>query len=523
MKEMAQALKLLICIMIGFTPIYAKNYEKQAQELLEKMTVKEKIGQIFMIGFVGKGILSTHREFLKKYPFSNFILFSYNIENDKQLKTLIDQIREQSSLPTFITTDQEGGDIVRIREEKYRIPSAMAMGVAEKKELVERAAYYLGYHMRSLGFNLNLAPVLDINEKKLDNVMGNRSFGSTAQTVGRLGRSYIKGLQKAGLSAAAKHFPGHGNALGDSHKGISRIPYSFDKVKQFDVIPFQDAIKQEVDVIMTAHITLKDDTLPVSLSEKYLNQYLRTELGFEGIILSDDMEMNAVLKEFGLQNAIIQSFLAGTDMMMVAGKKKNQKAAFNAIVHALNKGVISEERLNQSVRRILQIKLQRAAQSDSERAPSSDFRQSIAQKAVTVLQTSQTFADFSKNQQKRLLVITPYYSVYKTIAKKYPSAQFLYLKDVVNQKTRPLIIQKIIDMKNQFDYALVAFKDSAHVQLINDLAQKKIKPVFALSLSTPFFKVPLKEVASYVCIYDYHVEAVEAYLSYLSAEKFYVP
>ena len=289
-------------------------------------------------------------------------------------------------------------------------------------------------------------------------------------------------------------------------------------LKESDVLPFQDAIKQEVDVIMTAHVTLKDESLPVSLSEKHLNQYLRSELNFKGIILSDDMEMNAVLKEFGLKKAILQTFNAGTDIMMVAGQKKNQKAAFNALLTSIQEGKISEERLNQSVKRILRIKLMRAQSQVPDRIPSSDFKKNIALKALTPLQTSITFEDFSKKIDPKLLVITPYYSVYKEVAHKYSKSQFLYLKDSLNQSSRNTMVHKVMSMKNRFDVALIAFRDSSHVSFINDLVQKNVAPIFALSLSTPYFKVSLGKVDSYVCIYDHHEEAIESYLSYLSGE-----
>ncbi|MBI2609256.1 MAG: beta-N-acetylhexosaminidase [Deltaproteobacteria bacterium] len=512
---MVKAISIFVfSLFLNFSFLFAS--QSQVENIINQMTLKEKIGHIMMVGVRGKKLSSESQKLLKNYPFGNFILFSYNIENSKQVEKLITDLKSTQKYPIYITTDQEGGDIIRIREKQFRIPSAMAIGATKDPNLAYEAAFHLGYQMKSIGFNLNLAPVLDINAQANLSVMGNRSFGRTPDEVALMGNAFIKGLQEAGLSAAAKHFPGHGNSVGDSHKGLSRVPYSFEKFKKFDLIPFKKAIDQGVDMLMTAHITLPGDDLPVTLSQKYLVGLLRKELGFKGIVLSDDLEMSAILDEEGIKKAAVDAFLAGNDILMVAGQRKNQLTVFDGLYQAVQDKKIPLKRLHESLTRILLTKYKREeAQVSSLRKPSSDFRKKIAEKSLTLISQKDSFK-LIKDKNKKILVLSSQYPFFKEFKASFPQAEFQYLKDGMTSKLQKTLLETI--SKKKYDFIVIGFEKESHVRFINDLTPQVKIPVIALSFSTPYFSIPLKGVSAYLCAYDSHLEGIHTFISYLKGD-----
>ena len=494
---------------------YSSSAEEQAQEYLKKLSLEEKVGQLFMVGLRETKLTQETIAHFKKYPFQNFILFSHNINDAAQAKQLLTDLKKISPHPLFLATDQEGGDIVRIKEREYRTPSAMALGATKDPKLVYETAFNLGHKMKELGFNLNLAPVLDINSNNNDSVMGNRSFGNTPEMVSEMGKEFIRGLQEAGISAAAKHFPGHGNSLGDSHQGISRIPYSFDKLKNIDLVPFKEAIKNDVDVIMTAHVTFPGEELPVTLSPKYLQTLLRKELEFKGIVLSDDLEMGAILKKYGLQKGVEMSFLAGSDMMMVTGKKSTQREAFNAILQAIKQKRISEERLNESVKRILTIKLKRLEQSEkTSRIPSSDLNKTIAYKAFTIIHKKENYRELL-NPHKKILILTTHYVFFKEAKKFFPKATFKYLKQFPTGGEETELLSELEKTSKNYDAIIVGFTKSSHAKIVEKMTAQLKNPIISVSFSAPNFEVSLEKSALFVCIYDHNIEAFRTVVSFL--------
>jgi len=510
-------MKKLFTLILFFFAIHqaqSSSAEEQAEKYLKQLSLEEKIGQLFMVGFRETKLTQETIAHFKKYPFQNFILFSHNINNSAQTKQLLNELKKISSHPLFLATDQEGGDIVRIKEREFRTPSAMALGATKDPKLVYETAFNLGHKMKELGFNLNLAPVLDINSKSNDSVMGNRSFGNTPEIVSQMGKEFIKGLQEAGISATAKHFPGHGNSLGDSHEGTSRIPYSFDKLKNLDLVPFKEAIKNNVDVIMTAHVTFPGEELPVTLSPKYLQTLLRKELEFNGIVLSDDLEMGAIVKKYGIQKSVEMSFLAGSDMIMVTGKKSTQKEAFHALLQAIKEKRISEKRLNESVKRILTIKLKRLEQSEkTSRTPSSDLNKTVAHKAFTIIHKKENYKQLL-NPQKKILILTTHYVFFKEAKKFFPKASFKYLKQFPTATEEAELLSELEKVSTNYDAIIVGFTKNTHAKIVEKMTAKLKNPIISVSFSAPKFEVNLEKSALFICIYDHNVEAFRTAISF---------
>ena len=493
---------------------HSTSFEDRAEEYLKKLSLEEKIGQLFMVGLRETKLTQPTIEHFKKYPFQNFILFSHNISNPVQTKQLLSDLKKLSPHPLFLSTDQEGGDIIRIKEREFRTPSAMALGATKDPQLVYQTAFNLGHRMKELGFNLNLAPVLDINSHNNDSVMGNRSFGNTPEVVSEMGKEFIRGLQESGMSATAKHFPGHGNSIGDSHEGTSRIPYSFEKLKNLDLIPFKEAIKNDVDIIMTAHITFPEEDVPVSLSPKYLQTVLRKELNFKGIVLSDDLEMAAVLKKYGLRKSVEMSFLAGNDMIMVTGKQSTQKEAFNALLHAVQQKRISQKRLNESVKRILTIKFKRPENSDkTDRGPSSNLNKTIAHKAFTIIHKKENYKELL-NPQKKILILTTHYGFFEEARKFFPKSTFKYLKHFPTVTEKKNLLAELEKNSPNYDVIIVGFTKNSHAQIVEKMTIKLKNPIISVSFSAPKFDTNLEKSSLFVCIYDHNVEAFRTLVSF---------
>lgn len=344
------------------------NSNKAANNIIAKMSVRERVGQLFIIGF--DGIIMNERldQWIFKRNLGGIIIFEKNIKDETQLKSLCDSIQNLAyktkfRIPLFIATDHEPGSVMRI---KFRntFPNARWINENGNEEYVRNMAKKMAEDLKYFGLNMNLAPVLDVDPPNRKSPIGNRTFGNDPKRVARLGSIFIKELQKNGIIATAKHFPGHGSARIDSHKKLPIVDKTYVKLKQRDLIPFKEAIKVGVDAIMVAHILYPklDSLYPATSSKKILQEILRNKLGFKGIIITDDLLMRAITKHFDLRKISISSINSGADILLICQSIKDFPTAedlYEVIVKAVEKGEIPEDILNQAVKRILILKMNR--------------------------------------------------------------------------------------------------------------------------------------------------------------------
>ena len=259
----------------------------------------------------------------------------------------------------FISGDEEGGSVSRMPKELRKSPSNRIIGDRNDDKLSYNIGKMIGKEIRSFGFNMNYAPVLDINSNPNNKVIGNRSFGNNVEVVNRLGIQTMKGLMDSNIISVVKHFPGHGDTSIDSHISLPVVEKDLEKLNSFEFIPFKKAIENGVDAIMVSHILLTqiDKNNPATMSKAIVSDILRGDLGFNGVIITDDMTMGAITKNYSIENAAINSINAGTDIVLVCHQYKNIKSTIEAIKKAVNVNkTISEERINESVYRILKLK-----------------------------------------------------------------------------------------------------------------------------------------------------------------------
>ncbi|MEK5208792.1 MULTISPECIES: beta-N-acetylhexosaminidase [unclassified Psychrobacillus] len=327
---------------------------------LSDLSLEEKVGQMIFAGIKGKVMTNETEKIISTHQVGGIILFKDNLKKANQSVTLLNAIKQENSnnkVPLFLGIDEEGGRISRLPE-LTKLPTNEEIGFRNDASFSYGIGKLLGKQLSAFGFNLDFAPVLDINSNPENPIIGDRSFGKDAQKVSELGIQTMEGIQSEQVIPVIKHFPGHGDTAVDSHKELPIVQKSLKDLQGLELIPFKKAINQGTEVVMTGHILLPkiDPTYPASLSEKIIKGILRKQLGYEGIIITDDMTMKAIVNTFEIGEAAVSAVKAGNDIVLVAHDYANVIKAKDAILQAVKTGEISEQRIDESVNRILSIK-----------------------------------------------------------------------------------------------------------------------------------------------------------------------
>ncbi|OAB37944.1 glycoside hydrolase family 3 [Paenibacillus macquariensis subsp. macquariensis] len=348
--------------------------EDAAKELLKGMTTAEKIGQLVVVGMEGTIIDEDSRKFIEDFHVGGFIFYKDNIENTQQALSLINDLKKSNvanKVPLWMSVDEEGGRVTRMPKEFLKLPTNKAIGKKNDTKISNEVGQILGRELQGFGLNMDFAPVLDINSNPNNPVIGDRSFGNQAKLVSSLGIATMKGLESQGVVPVIKHFPGHGDTSVDSHIGLPVVENDLERLHKLELVPFQDAIKQQAEVVMIAHLLMPkvDPDVPASLSKKIITDLLRDELGFNGIVMTDDMTMGAIAENYDLQKASVQTVLAGTNIVLIGHDAKKGQSVIQALTDAVNHGKISEDVLNNRVYTILKVKEKYKLTNDPAKGP----------------------------------------------------------------------------------------------------------------------------------------------------------
>ncbi|MEB3103134.1 beta-N-acetylhexosaminidase [Ferviditalea candida] len=333
---------------------------------MNSLQLKEKIGQMFMGGFHGTQPSREILTLIDEYRIGGVIYFKRNVREPEQVCRLSAMLQKaaarSSGLPLLIAIDQEGGMVTRIEEGITPMPGNMALGAAGQPQYCRDAARIAGEELRLLGINMNFAPCIDVNNNPDNPVIGVRSYGENPELVGRMGTAAILGYQEAGVAAAAKHFPGHGDTNTDSHLDLPMIRHSMERLHAVELVPFRQAVEAGVDAIMTAHIVfpaLEPKPIPATLSRRVIEGLLRRTLRYEGVVVTDCLEMKAIADKFGVEEGAVMAVEAGADIVLISHLFSRQAAAIEAVLHAVESGRIPEARIDESVERLLRLKRKR--------------------------------------------------------------------------------------------------------------------------------------------------------------------
>ena len=335
--------------------------EEKVDKLVANMSDADKVGQLLMIGIHGKTLNDDAKFMLNEYRVGGIILFDRTMESKDQVKSLITDINKTGKsaglTPLFIGIDQEGGAVARMEDQLIKVPPAEALG----KEPIEQAvslAKQSGTELKDLGFNINFAPVADLG------LTYGRSFSTNPDDVVRYASAVGKAYDEAGLWYSYKHFPGIGKTDVDLHADTSVVPVSKETLLNEDTKVFVDLIKQSKPntyAIMVSHAMYPqiDADHPSSLSKAIITDWLRKDMGYNGVVVTDDMDMGALAKHYTFGDMAVQSILAGSDILLVCHEYEHMQEAYNGLMKAVKDGRISKERLDESVKRILLMKMSR--------------------------------------------------------------------------------------------------------------------------------------------------------------------
>ena len=350
----------------------------EVEAMLKKMTLREKVGQMFFVrvesldpsiewttyddlaNLKNQEITMKMRKVNHDYPVGGIILYAWNIEDETQLANIIKQVRSLNGSP-LLCIDEEGGRVSRIANnpnfhvKKYE--SMAAIGATGDPKNAYECGNTIGTYLKRYDFDIDFAPVADVNTNPDNIIIGPRAFSDDPAVAAPMVTNYLQGLKDAGITGCIKHFPGHGDTTNDTHSGYVQSLKTWDEMNQCEMVTFRAGIQWGCQLIMTAHIAVPNVTgtnIPSTLSSVVLQDKLRGELGYQNIIITDGMEMGAITKHYTSGEAAVGSIKAGVDIVL---GPRNFTEAFDAVIAAVNNGTLTEERINQSVRRILTLRL----------------------------------------------------------------------------------------------------------------------------------------------------------------------
>ncbi|TWT25374.1 beta-N-acetylhexosaminidase [Planomicrobium sp. CPCC 101110] len=325
------------------------------------MSLQKKVGRLLIAGFHGKTVSEKMKHLIHTYHIGGVILFVRNIGTPAEVLELTRNLQKEAkaagyATPLLICLDQENGTVRRISEGTTAIPGAMLLGATRNPRHAFQAGILTGKEMKALGINWNLAPVVDINNNPQNPVIGVRSFGEEAHSVAEMAEQFMLGMREAGVMSTLKHFPGHGDTSVDSHRDLPVISHDLKRLHEVELVPFKKCIASGADAVMSAHVYFpaleKEPNKPATLSHSVITGLLREELGFDGVITTDCMEMDAIINGIGTVKGCVKAVEAGVDMVMVSHSHAVQEQAVLELAEAVERGGISEQQVDQSIERI---------------------------------------------------------------------------------------------------------------------------------------------------------------------------
>lgn len=345
--------------------------KKEAEKLLSSMSTEEKVAQLFFV--TPEALTGTSRvtaagdatkQALKDCPVGGIIYFPENIVSPEQLSGMLQKTyaysKEVEKLPVLLGTDEEGGEVARIADNSSfsvtKFPDMKEIGAGKDPAKAYEVGDTIGKYLLQYGFNLDFAPDADVLTNPDNKVIGVRSFGSDPAVVTEMSAQVAKGLKDNGIIPVYKHFPDHGATEGDTHKGFASVNKTLDELMQAELVPFQKAVDGKEPCIMVSHISLPaiaEDSTPASISPKIVNDILRKKMGYDGMVITDAMNMGAISENYSAGNAAVKAVQAGVDMVLMPS---DFKSAYAGVLDAVKSGTITEERLNESVLRIILMK-----------------------------------------------------------------------------------------------------------------------------------------------------------------------
>lgn len=489
------------------------------------MDLQHQIGQHIIIGFQGTTLDEDFITAVKDYKIGNVILFARNIESEKQIKSLIEDIyklyEQEVKIIPFITIDQEGGMVTRLSEDCLNIAGAMALSATNNEEYITKSSSLNCKQLKYLGINCNLAPVLDVNCNKNNPVIGTRSYSDNPEIVASIASKIVKKYEDNNFLCVGKHFPGHGDTNLDSHLTLPTVNKNIESLKKMELLPFKVAIDNGIPAIMTSHIlypSLEDKNIPATMSKKIITDLLRKTMGFEGLVFSDDMEMNAIKNYYGTATGVIESLKAGADLMFISHHPKIAMEVCNKISEAYQKNEFDKAMWQNSLKRISDFKKTYAKVNNKEIVTDADkkYNSKIKEASISLylgkpykLKKNPLF--ISPNLFQATNVSNEFYSLsFSKEISKYFNSNYLICSSNPNGKE----IEKLkneVKMMNITDLIFATYNSHLYKgqeKLIRQLKSENI-PLTIISLRNPYDLYDLKDISDLsISAYEYTPESI---------------
>ena len=515
---------LFAALLIGAvsSPISALT-DPEIDTMIAEMTIEEKVGQLIMVGFEGPQANEAIETHIRERLVGGVVLFSRNIQSPQQTAELTNELQRLASgtarqIPLFIGIDQEGGWVIRLKEGATVLPGNMALGATDSTELAERAGEITAVELAAVGVNLNFAPVMDVNNNPQNPVIGRRSFGESPELVSRLGVAYIHGLQHNGVLATAKHFPGHGDTTVDSHFYLPTVSHDQERIHALELKPFRAAIDADVAAIMTAHIVYPafDADRPATLSPAILTDLLRKELGFDGLLITDAMEMKAIDARYQSGEAAVMAVEAGADIVLALQTPAKQLEVFDTLLSAVKSGRISPARLDQSVERILKSKEaafnQRFVDPDAVGGTvgtdaHQQLAQTIASQAITVVGNRDNFLPLKLEPKTSVLILNESPTLFENFKAHHPNTTEARIPE--KPEVESILPQLIVQAENA-DVVIAGIISDEQATLVQQMSLGTTTPVIVIAFGSPYTLRSCPAVSASLAAYDLHDASVSA-------------
>ncbi len=498
------------------------------------LTIRQKVGQLMMFGFEGKTPSKDIINLIASHGVGSLILFSRNIGHKEEVKQLTEELQKIAKKahhpsPLIIATDQENGIVRRLNEGTTEFPGSMLLGAADDEDATYQIAKATAKELNTLGLNMNLAPVLDINNNPYNPIIGVRSFGEEPAAVIKHSRAVIKGFQEEGMIAVGKHFPGHGDTDIDSHLDIPIIKHSLERINGIEFQPFIHAFEQNIDSIMLSHIYFPEieekEVVPTSVSSKMVH-ILRNQLGFTGMIMTDCMEMRAISNTVGTVEGAVKALKAGVDMIMISHSYHLQIETIEAIISAIDKGEIDEKVVDEAVNRVLKLKKKLLSRQTIEPHAVKDviggrehkkLARNVYEKGVTLVKNDGILPLQIKEKDK-LLVILPerkIYTIVEDLNRPYDLLNYIkgnHFNVITHQISNPPTASEMEEIKKMLPAFNIVIIGTINAHLIEQQTTfvkgilKVGKPVIVIAMRNPYDFGGFPEVNAYLATYE-HTEA----------------
>lgn len=503
---------------------------------LQDLSLDEKLGQLFVFGFDALNINDHALNLIKKYKAGNIILFARNIKTPEQVFNLNQNLQKlamkELGIPLIISTDQEGGMVTRIKSGGTFFPGAMTLGASCNSDNSYLSGKYMGQELRALGINMNLAPVLDINNNPYNPVIGVRSYSDQKEVVSTYGIEFIKGLQE-NVIATAKHFPGHGDTKVDSHLALPEINKSLDEITDLELVPFKEAIESGLKAIMSSHInfpSLTENGLPTTLSKNVLTGLLREKLQFDGLIITDCMQMKAIQKHYTTPKGVVMAIEAGANLVCVSHSEELQTKSIELLKKEVLENKISMELIDERVSRILEYKKKNlninldnsydSVKNIVENHQTKDFALNVTREAMTLVRGNNI--DLSK---KTLLVASEpvsttiadeddgSYSIIQSVKNEIKSIDTMAVSVTLNQDE----IEKVIENSKKYEQIIFcSYNANIYQNQIELIKKLEVKTeLYTIMMRNPYDSVFAPELSNLLAMYEYTPNSVKVLIEYL--------